>query len=105
MKDIISTLKKDSKPPSSAIVTHLNELEKLFNVKVPQYKVKEEEVKKDDKKDNKDNKDNKDKKAEEKKDDKDKKKEDKFLKELKLFYDQSKAIRKSYFCHICDWES
>ena len=41
MKDIIDTLKKDSKPPSSAVVTHLGELGKLFNVKVPKYGVKE----------------------------------------------------------------
>ena len=42
LKDIINTVKKNSKPPSSAIVTHLNELEKLFVVKVPVYGAKEE---------------------------------------------------------------
>ena len=92
MKDIIDTLKKNNKPPSSAVVTHLGELEKLFNVKVPKYGVKEEEQKKDDKKDEKKKDDKKegekkegDKKEGEKKE-ADKKEEDKLMKELKIFY-------------------
>ena len=68
LKDIISTVKKNSRPPSAAIVTHLNELEKIFVEKINQYGVKKEDQKEGEKKEEKKN-------------------DEKLMKELKAYYD------------------